>query len=105
MIRCGDGFRTIYPFAHMFVYFIGPAIGGVAGVFAYRYLAPVRAVREASYRGYEVINQLMRKFSCSVSSIFSMADQIEGVCGSVHEVLSTIRTVVQRNQDNLCLLD
>ncbi|HET8844755.1 MAG TPA: aquaporin [Ktedonobacteraceae bacterium] len=46
-------FGGIYPFWHMFVYFIGPAIGAVAGVFTYSYLARARALRSATYRGYE----------------------------------------------------
>jgi glycerol uptake facilitator protein len=45
-------FGGAYPFGHMFVYFIGPIIGGIAGAFAYEYLAglyPARATRKAPY--------------------------------------------------------
>lgn len=45
-------FGGSYPFGHMFVYFIGPAIGAVAGVFAYHYLAGLYApsgTRETRY--------------------------------------------------------
>jgi glycerol uptake facilitator protein len=35
-----------YPFWHMFVYFIGPAIGGLGGVFTYSYLAHMRAASQ-----------------------------------------------------------
>ena len=37
-----------YPFGHMFVFFIGPIIGGIAGAFAYEYLSGLYATRETS---------------------------------------------------------
>jgi len=42
-----------YPFSHMFVYFIGPAVGAIAGVFAYRSMARAGAPKRVPYRGYE----------------------------------------------------
>jgi glycerol uptake facilitator protein len=41
-----------YPFGHMFVFFIGPIIGGLVGAFAYEFLAglsPAREARETPY--------------------------------------------------------
>jgi glycerol uptake facilitator protein len=46
-------FRGPYPFGHMFVYFIGPIIGGIAGAFAYEYLSGLRATEPTLYRGAE----------------------------------------------------
>lgn len=46
-------FGGSYPFSHMFVYFIGPIIGGVLGAFAYEYLAGLHATGETRYRGVE----------------------------------------------------
>ncbi|HEX7734100.1 MAG TPA: aquaporin [Ktedonobacteraceae bacterium] len=45
-------FGGAYPFGHMFVYFIGPAIGAVAGVFAYHYLAGLSASSETRETRY-----------------------------------------------------
>lgn len=45
-------FGGAYPFSHMFVFFIGPIIGGIAGAFSYEFMAnlyPARVTREASY--------------------------------------------------------
>lgn len=42
-----------YPFWHMFVYFIGPIIGGILGAFAYQYLAQPQAERRTVYRETE----------------------------------------------------
>src|SRR5260370_21085865 len=39
-------FGSSYPFSHMFVYFIGPIIGGVLGAFAYEYLAHPHAAAD-----------------------------------------------------------
>ena len=39
-------FGNNYPFGHMFVYFIGPIIGGILGAFAYQYLARPHAEEE-----------------------------------------------------------
>jgi len=46
-------FGGAYPFGHMFVYFIGPVIGGAAGAFAYEYLSGLRATESATYPGVE----------------------------------------------------
>ncbi len=48
-------FGNSYPFGHMFVYFIGPIIGGILGALAYQYLAHPQAEKEpeSTYRGVE----------------------------------------------------
>lgn len=46
-------FGGAYPIGHMFVYFIGPIIGGVAGAFAYEYLSGLRATEPTTYTGVE----------------------------------------------------
>ena len=46
-------FGRAYPIGHMFVYFIGPIIGGALGAFAYEYLAALRATEPTLYRGTE----------------------------------------------------
>lgn len=45
-------FGSAYPFGHMFIFFIGPLIGGTVGAFAYEYLAvlyPAPQARKAAY--------------------------------------------------------
>lgn len=46
-------FGGAYPISHMFVYFIGPIIGGIIGAFAYEYLAGLRATEPELYPGTE----------------------------------------------------
>lgn len=46
-------FGNSYPIGHMFVYFIGPIIGGILGALAYQYLARPHAEKEPTYRGVE----------------------------------------------------
>lgn len=46
-------FGGSYPFWHMFVYFIGPIIGGIAGAFSYEYLTGLHVQAEEPYRGVE----------------------------------------------------
>lgn len=46
-------FGASYPFWHMFVYFIGPIVGGIAGVFAYEYLTGLHVMEKKPYRGVE----------------------------------------------------
>lgn len=46
-------FGSSYPFGHLFVYFIGPIIGGVLGAFTYEYIAGLRAGEHARYRDVE----------------------------------------------------
>ncbi len=45
-------FGGSYPFSHMFIYFIGPIIGGIAGAFAYDYLAGLSRMRETRETHY-----------------------------------------------------
>jgi glycerol uptake facilitator protein len=46
-------FGGAYPFGHLFVYIIGPIIGGVVGAFAYEYLSGLRATEPTTYTGVE----------------------------------------------------
>ncbi len=46
-------FGNSYAFLNMFVYFIGPIIGGILGAFAYQYLAQSHAEKTPTYRGVE----------------------------------------------------
>ncbi len=46
-------FGSSYAIGHMFVYFIGPIIGGIVGVFVYEYLAGLRAREPEVYQGAE----------------------------------------------------
>lgn len=45
-------FGGSYKFSHMFVFFIGPIIGGIAGAFAYEFLAGLYPARETRERPY-----------------------------------------------------
>lgn len=46
-------FGGAYPISHMFIYFIGPIIGGIIGAFAYEYLSGLRATEPTLYPGAE----------------------------------------------------
>jgi glycerol uptake facilitator protein len=46
-------FGGSYPIAHLLIYFIGPIVGSVGGVFAYEYLALRRPATDAARRGFE----------------------------------------------------
>ena len=44
-------FGRVYPFSHLLIYFIGPIVGAIIGVFVYDYLAPSRTVEERATSG------------------------------------------------------
>ena len=46
-------FGGSYPIAHLLVYFIGPIVGAIVGVFAYEYLALRHPAADAVPRGFE----------------------------------------------------